>query len=363
MAKAATQADNKSAADGVFLTPSEATSILVGMYKAGTFKRTPLLRGSPGCGKTSAVRAAAEQLGIEYIEINPTMPADEVGGIPELVRKEGKATRTDYALPAWFPKRSEKPDLKAIICLDDALQGDRMMQQVMANLILARNLRGHALPEGVMIVATGNRVEDKAGVTRTLTHFADRMCWLNVRADATAWADDFAIPKGLDQRVIAYILQDKSKLDMFDANAEKCATSRTWEAVSEHLKMIAAEPDTKRDKVAHAVLGGEIGQGEAIKFWAYCQMWGKLPNALDVLKDPAGASINYKLDEQYALVVSIANVMDETNFGAALQYIDRLGPDLTVLAIKVAVKYHPELTDTDAYLKWCKQNQAVLRPT
>lgn len=351
----------------ITLTPSECTMLLVGLYKAGNYYRTQCLTGSPGCGKTSAVRAAAQELakiypGFGYEEINPTMPADEVGGIPDLIRVEGHATMTDYALPKWFGKLD--PDWKGIICLDDALQGDRLMQQTLANLILARNLRGHALPKGAMIVATGNRVEDKAGVTKTLSHLADRMCTINVKTEPTSWVDNFAIPKGIDERVIAYIMRDKSKLDMFDPNLPKCATSRTWEAISGHLRYIdtlnGPGLDQVRNKMAQALLSGEIGMGEAISFHAFCGMFGRLPDIDDLLKNPSTAKVDYELDIQYALAISIAQRIDGGNFGAALEYIDRIGPDLTTVAIKLATKAKPELKTAPAWQAWAIKNQDVV---
>lgn len=370
MAKPAKAMENISESiDAVTLTPGEGTNLIVGSYIAGTYKRTLLFRGAPGIGKTSLARNAAIELrntypDFQYIEINPTMPADEVGGIPDLIRMEGQATRTDYAMPAWFPTAASNPDWRGIICLDDALQGDRMMQQVLANLIQARNLRGHALPEGAMVVATGNRMEDKAGVTRTLSHFADRMCWINIEANPNDWIEHFAIPKGIDQRVIGYIMMDKSKLNVFDPNADKCPTSRTWEAVSNWTKYLdtlkGPGKDNVRNKFAQAVLGGELGIGEATKYWAFCQLFGRLPDVKTLLSDPANAKIDYDLDVQYALVIAIANQMDDTNFAAALEYIDRIGPDLTSLAVKVGVGFNPKLLESKAFTKWSVKNQDVI---
>lgn len=354
---------------GVTLTPGEGAKLIVDSYLNGTFKRTLLFRGSPGIGKSSLAKAAAEELrktfpDFQYVEINPTMPAEEVGGIPDLIRVEGQATRTDYALPAWFPTKAEKPNWKGIINLDDALQGDRMMQQTLANLILARNLRGHELPDGAMIVATGNRVEDKAGVTRALTHFADRMCWINIEAEPMAWVEQFAIPNGLSEKVIGYILFDKDKLDMFDPNKEKCPTPRTWAAVSNWVKYLDTlkNPDQAqvRDKLAHAVLSGELGEGEATSFWAFCDMWGKLPDIDHLLKNPDTANIDYELSVQYALVLAIAQRLDTNTFGAALKYIDRIGPDLTTLAIKIGTKNKPELRQLPEWQTWAAKNQALL---
>lgn len=356
--------------DDIVLSPSEAQDILVGVYLAGTFKRTPQLCGPPGCGKTSVVKAAAATLrglidpNFGYVEINPTMPADEVGGIPDLIRVEGQVTRTDYAMPKWYPTKALNPDWKGIICLDDALQGDRLMQQVLANLIHARNLRSHELPDGAMVVVTGNRVEDKAGVTKTLTHFADRMYRINVEGDADSWIDNFALPNGLDERVIGHILMDKSKLNAFDPNLPKCPTSRTWEAVSNHLKFIdslnAPDKVAKRTKYAQAVLAGELGMGEAVKFWAYCNMRDQLPDIDGLLKDPKGASINYPMDVQMALAIAIANRVDGSTLASGLEYIDRYGPDLTTVAVKLATKRDPSLKSEPAFVDWAKKNANII---
>jgi len=355
--------------DRVTLTPTEAKDMIVGMYKCGNHEMTPFLIGSPGCGKTSAARAAAVELrntypDFHYVEINPTMPADEVGGIPELIRKEGHATRTDYAMPSWFPRKEDNPDWRGIICLDDGKQGDKLMQQTLANLILARNLRGHALPEGAMIIGTGNRVEDKAGVTKTLSHLANRIFEVHVAVDPEAWINDFAIPNNLRPEIISYIMADKSKLDMFDPNAERPATSRSWERMSKHINYLDTlnGPNTAavRNKFAQAVLAGEIGMGEATKFWAFCDRFGKMPDWQKLVADPDNADIDFPLDIQYAVAVTIGQNLNANNLGNALKYIDRIGPDLTTLAVKLGMKYNPQLKGSKDYNKWLVKNTDVV---
>lgn len=356
----------KETSDIVTLTPTEGAKIITGKYNLGQYDRTLLFRGSPGIGKTTLGRAAATQLALtipnfQYIEINPTMPADEVGGLPDLVRNDGKPTVTDYALPNWFPT---DPDWKGLICLDDGLQGDRLMQQTLANLIQAKNLRRHPLPRGAMLMATGNRMEDKAGVTKTLSHFGDRMCWINIETDPKSWLEDFAIPHGIDPRIIAYIMMDNSKLDAFDPNAEKSPTPRTWEAVSGHLAYLdtlnTPAMAKVRNKFAQALLAGELGMGEATKFWAFCERYGRMPDIDKLLADPNNSSINFDLDVQYALVVGIANKMNSNNFENALTYIDRIGPDLTTLAVKLGAKGKDELLKSKAFQNWVLKNQDVI---
>ncbi len=359
---------HESSASSVTIVPSEGKDMIVSSYLAGTFHRTFIFTGSPGIGKTSLAKEAHKELQIAlkdpnfgYIEINPTMPADEVGGIPELIRKDGEATKTDYALPAWFPR---DPNWRGIICLDDALQGDRLMQQVLANFILARNLRGHPLPKGAMVIATGNRLEDKAGVTKTLTHLADRMCWLHVVADADSWIENFAVPRGLNELVIAYIMFGKDKLDAFDPNAPKCPTPRTWEAVSNwlnYLKTLKGTPlEAKTNKFAQAILGGELGVGEAARFWAYVERADKMPKLEDLLANPSTADTKFPMDVQYAIAVGLSGIVDNTNFGKALEYVDRLGPDLTTIVVKMATKRHPALLQSKDFVAWLQKNQAII---
>ena len=347
--------------DAITLTPTEAGDLLVGLYNANAFQRTTLFRGAPGIGKTSFVRAAAAKLGIDYIEVNPTMPADEVGGIPDLIREAGKPTRTDYAMPNWFPM---DPNTKAILCLDDALQGDKLMQQTLANLIQARNLRGHPLPKGVMIVATGNRVEDNAGVTRMLSHLADRMTIFHVEPDTQSWIDNFALPNGVDERIIAYVTQYPDELNDFNAKAEKCATSRTWEAVSGRMAFIDSLNFSGNEKVyqktAQAILTGELGMGKATKFWAFCQMWGKVPDVDAILQNPKAVEVVKETDIQYATAVAIAKKMTADTMGNGLEYIELMSPDLTAMAVKLGAREKPELRNSDAFTQWAVKSQEMV---
>lgn len=348
--------------DAIVLSPSEGTKLITGLYSAGAFDRTLLFRGPPGVGKTTMVRAAAGELGIDYIEVNPTMPADEVGGIPDLIRKEGEVTKTDYAMPAWFPR---DPNYKGILCLDDALQGDKLMQQTLANLIQARNLRGHPLPKGVMIVATGNRVEDNAGVTRMLSHLADRLTPINIEPDTMAWINDYAIPNGIDERIISFIQQYRDALNQFDPKLPKCPTSRTWAALSTRMAYIDSlnTPDTQDiyQKFAQAIIMGELGMGMGTKFWAYCQIHDKLPDIDDILKNPKDAKVDFEPDLQYATAVAVSKRMDKDTFSNALEYVERLGgADLTAMVVKLGTREKPELKTSPAFTKWAMSSQEMI---
>lgn len=353
--------------DVVTLNPTEGAELIVGLYNAGAYQRVPIFLGPPGIGKTSFVRSAVKQLrelhgdNFYYQEINPTMPAEEVGGIPDLVRKEGEPTRTDYAMPVWFPRKSDNPDLCGIICLDDAMQGDKQMQTTLANLIQARNLRNHELPDGIMIVATGNRAEDNAGSNRMLTHLADRMTPFHIEADPQAWINDFAIPNGVDPRIVAYIQQNPDRLNMFDPKKQKSPTSRTWAALSSRMDYIDSLVGTKNhDKFAQAIITGELGMAEGSVFWSYCGMWDKTPDLDAILADPVNASIDYPVDIRYATAVALAKKMDVQTFENAITYVNRLSTDLGAMVVKMGSQFNPELVETETFVNWAANNQELL---
>lgn len=352
--------------EAIVLNPGEAIDMIVGLYNAGAFKRTPLFRGAPGIGKTASIEGAVAELrktipDFQYIEVNPTMPADEVAGIPDLVRTDGEPTRTDYAMPTWFPR---DPNWKGIICLDDGLQGDKMMQQTLANLIHARNLRGHKLPEGAMIVVTGNRDVDNAGVGRMLSHLADRMTFFDVEADPKSWINEFALPNKVDERIISYIEQHPDKLNQFDPKAHKCPTSRTWAALSTRMAYIdslnTAKTQGKYNKFGMAIFAGELGMGEAIKFWAFCSMWGKLPNIDEILANPMEAAVVESVDLQYAVAAAVAKKMTSDTFKNGLTYVERLNPDLSAMVVKLGTRDKPELKTHEVFETWAVENAELI---
>lgn len=350
----------------IVLTPSDVTNMLAGLYLADAYDRASFFRGAPGIGKTSAVRAAVDKLretypDFGYIEINPTMPADEVGGIPDLIRADGQPTKTDYAMPSWFPT---DPEWRGIICLDDMAQGDKMMQTTLANLIQAKNLRMHPLPKGAMIVGTGNRAEDNAGSGRLLTHLADRLTIFDIEPCSKSWINDFALSNGVDERIISYIQQHEDKLNMFNAKATKCPTSRTWAALATRMDYIDSlnTPDTKAtyEKFGMAIMVGELGMGEAMAFWNFCQMWGQIPDINAILANPKDAALVESVDLQYATAAAIAKQMTLETFSNGLEYVERLNQDLTAMTVKLSTRNKPELADSEPFMDWASANQELI---
>lgn len=353
--------------DYVTLSPSEMTEVLVGVYQAGCFQRTPMLLGAPGIGKTVCVHDAVEKLreihGADffYKEIHPTMPPEELAGIPDLIRKEGAMTRTDYAMPSWFPRKEDDPDLKGIICFDDMAQANKEMQTNIANCIQARNIRGHELPDGIMIIGTGNRAEDNAGSGKLLSHLADRMTPFYIEACPQQWIKNFAIPKGVDPRIISFIQSHPDRLNMFNPKASKSPTSRTWTALSGRMAYIDSLKDTPLfSKVSQAIICGELGMANGSLFYQHFTAETVMPDLDLVIANPDTASVDYPADVRYATAMSLAKRTTNENFAAVMTYVNRLGEDLSAMVVKMIAQLDPKLQDSETFKNWAMNSQTLL---
>jgi MoxR-like ATPase len=133
-------------------------------------QRATSIIGAPGGGKTSIVREVADELGVAYVERHlPTMLVEDFG----VLYPKRDTDDLGYRLPDWFPVKGKAPE-EGILCFDDRNQAGNDLQKVLANIQQARNLHGHYLPDGWMVVSTGNRQSDRAGSNRVLSHLADR---------------------------------------------------------------------------------------------------------------------------------------------------------------------------------------------
>jgi len=131
--------------------------------------RTLSIEGSPGGGKTTIVHEVATELGIPCIERHmPTMLVEDFG-----ILFPDSTDKLNYKLPDWFPVKGQAPEA-GILLFDDRNQAGPDLQKVLANICQARTLHGVSMPDGWMVISTGNRQADRAGANRVLSHLRNR---------------------------------------------------------------------------------------------------------------------------------------------------------------------------------------------
>lgn len=310
--------------------------------------RTLSIEGAPGGGKTTIVHEVAQELDIPCIERHmPTMLVEDFG----ILFPNGD-DKLHYKLPDWFPVKGKAPE-QGILLFDDRNQAGPDLQKVLANICQARTLHGVPMPDGWMVVSTGNRQSDRAGANRVLSHLRNRETVLELEThldDWTAWA----INHGVKPEVISFIRFRPGLLHDFDPQRDQNATPRAWvDGVSDVLGTVPAEAEFECFK-------GAVGEGAAAEFVGFVRIFRKLPNPDAILLNPQTADVPKDPATLYALSGALAQRATESNFERVCTYSERMPPEFSVLTVSYAARRNPDLANTQAFTKWSINHQDVL---
>jgi len=116
--------------------------------------------GPAGIGKSDIVRQIANELDWALIDLRLTrMDSTDLTGLPYL-HEESK--QTIYYLPEFLPTAemiAEWGKKGCIIFLDELSASEPRLQASAYELILDRRIGKYKLPDNVMVVAAGNRID------------------------------------------------------------------------------------------------------------------------------------------------------------------------------------------------------------
>jgi hypothetical protein len=310
--------------------------------------RTISIEGAPGGGKTTIVHQVASELDIPCIERHmPTMLVEDFG----ILFPNGDGM-LHYKLPDWFPVKGQAPE-RGILLFDDRNQAGPDLQKVLANICQARTLHGVPMPDGWMVISTGNRQADRAGANRVLSHLRNRETVLELEThldDWTAWA----INHGVKPEVISFIRFRPGLLHDFDPQRDQNATPRSWvEGVSDVLGTVPAEAEFECFK-------GAVGEGAAAEFVGFVRIFRKLPNLDAVLLNPTTSDVPTDPATLYAISGGLAQRATDGNMDRFCTYIERMPAEFSVLSMSMAARRNPDLANTQAFTRWSLAHQNVL---
>ena len=161
------------------VTPNEAKSALQHCIK---LKRPIMMWGAPGIGKSDIVKQIGDEQKRGVIDIRlPLWEPTDIKGIPYYNQKENNMV---WASPAELPT---DPKSNAIVFLDELNSAAPAVQAAAYQLILNRRVGQYHLPEGVSIVAAGNRDSDKGVTYRMPAPLANRFVHVELRVDYEDW--------------------------------------------------------------------------------------------------------------------------------------------------------------------------------
>lgn len=354
------------------LSPNKA---LAALYSTGRAKKSAFLWGPPGIGKSDIVRELGKRLStrdsdgnvVEECEVKDVrlllMDPTDLRGIPHIVSATGKmqwsepsALPDEFVVnPAWvkatanlmkdvygmlmrndnyryvnldgtesdltdadLPERLIPNKRPVILFLDELTAAPPAVQAAAYQLVLDRKVGDYNLPENCIVVAAGNRQEDRGVVFTMPTPLANRFVHIDMTHDSNEWLD-WAINNRVHPNVLGFISSASSKLFQFDpqnSDANRAfATPRSWVAVSD-LEWVKDKYGTDAE-VHNALIEGTVGIGIGNEYNAWISDAQGLPSAKDVIsgkvtKMPTRGSTK-KISGQFYVVANVCYEMYELN--------------------------------------------------
>ncbi len=227
--------------------------------RAGGLTASWMLHGRPGIGKTEIVQELAARIGARLFDLRlTTIEPQDLRGLPyfDLERQ-----RTVWYRPEDLPDDPAQP---ALLFLDELTAAPPQLQPTVYGLLQERRVGPHHLPDSCLVVAAGNTIEDGAVAYEMGTALSDRLIHLNLVAEANDWLEGYAVPRGLDPAVIAFIRTRPDLLDTIEPALRRgdmiACSPRSWARVSALMRAIS-DRTLRRTAIA-----GVVGEAVAAEF-------------------------------------------------------------------------------------------------
>lgn len=316
-------------------------------------KRPFLLTGSPGLGKTDAVKQACEAAGIKLIISHPVVsdPTD-YKGMPAIINAGGR-TSAEF-LP--FGDLAQLIDAKEPTCFfaDDVGQSSPAVQAALMQLKLCRKINGHDISPHVTFAAATNRRTDKAGVGTFIAPLLDRFDQVY---QLEFNVDDFvqwALENGQPESIVSFARWRPSLISDFTppkGDLQKTPTPRSVAKLGALINDGLDDYDTYQ---------AACGEGFATEFHAFNSTRKEMPDIAAILKNPDAVGIPTRPDVLYATAGALSYRATAGNFANVLSYADRMPVEFQILLVKDAYSKTKALQSTPAFMAWVLKHKNVL---
>jgi len=377
--------------------PDELQDLLGKLYRSknrGGRAKPIFIFGAPGIGKTQIVAQAADEAGVDMINLDlQFMSPEDFIGIPSKVDVEdpkfddsGKLASPGKGVtrsnpPAVLPTNQGSTGKGGFIFLDEMNRANprvlnSMMQFVQQGRIGDPNRGGYQLPEGWVIVAAGNRPEDVTGAGSVAEFdfaMADRFKILNFVPDPKKWAQWARGTGKLPSEIIDFIERNPELFHYLDneKNALKFPTPRSWTDGALELQDEIIDTGAESWKeiptdTIYNIFADSIGPSAAGKLKAYLDIIKRIPErdlemivtapekATGISKGPEFSNVAYGLYEMALRKAEEMNGGKATteNLYNIMKYFSLLG-NLEILSwvyARIKEKY-PDFAVTEDTLK------------
>lgn len=294
----------------------------------------PLIKGSPGGGKSAVYRQVAESLNLFLVDIR--ISAHEPQDIAGYLAKSPDSERYRFMPLEGFIPTADDPIPEGysgfLILLDEVTHGIPEMIRALYGVVLDKKVGFADLHPNAVVALAGNRVSDNALATNLGTAFNSRVTHLELSSDPDVWLEDVAIPNKYDYRVIGFINYRKDVLNDFDPDIDEHAfcCERTWESVS---RIIDGVDDVSR---LSSIICGTISPGVGAEFIQFCSIYGKdMPSISAIINNPDSVAVPSQGMILWAVTTYLARKVDTNNAASIATYMSRVPVQYMVIFLRM----------------------------
>lgn len=332
---------------------SKSADLITKFLKA---RLVPMIKGSPGIGKSQIVHEVAKAFGLKVIDLRLAQcdPVDLMG-FPAIDPVTGKAK---YAPMDTFPVVGDeipKGYNGWLLFLDELNSAPTTVQAAAYKIILDRMVGQYHLHKNVAIVGAGNLDTDGAITNELSSALKSRLVHLTVTTNLNDW-QPWAIANGIDSRIISYLNWRPANLHNFrpDLPGDTYACPRTWAFMNQLLPHIVAD-SSNQDSLAMAT--GVVGSGVALEFLSFCGIHQNLPKLSEILAAPKLVTVPSDPSIVWALCGALSEGVTEKNCDTLMDYIVRLDVEFQIVFIRLAMaRTKQAIVSQKSIVEWVKVN-------
>lgn len=339
----------------------------VALIKAVGHRRTVLMQGDMGNGKSSTLTTLAEELPTHtpcYFDCTTKDLGDIT--LPNIATADGQGYVT-YATNEELGAHHNGP---IILMIDEIGKANPAVKNALLRLMLERKIGSYSLHPDSIVFATTNKGSEGVGDMMP-PHMRNRITVVPVRkTDHMSWIE-WGINNDIDHTLLGWVkdnphlfasFEDVRDPDenpyIFHPKQQRAAfvTPRSLHAASDILKQRALFDD----QTLTSALMGTIGDRGAMDLMAFVKLADQLPSLESIKKDPKGAKVPDSAAAICMVVYRTLATLEKDWLDAWMDYMPRLDPEAQAMFANGvrAPKYSKQamVMTNKKFTTWAMQN-------
>lgn len=356
----------------MLLKLKELPELLTTNYLAGV---NTFVLGKPAIGKTKVIEKFAADMKIREPKFKlwqfyaPSMSPMDIQASAPNYETGMLAFYNNAALPNHYKDPSEI----GILFLGEMPNADTSTIKLLQKYVNGEDMSGVLKkPEGIIVVADGNRLEDRSGAQVQGRALVSRFEQLEVFSEAEDNIE-FAIDNDWHPYVQIFFKENPQLIDNYEeafgpseaktlSQTKICgkrgiwANMRSWERVSK--KEYISEKQGR--KLTTCEVAGNVGEAIAAQYEKQKKIISNLASFSEVMRDPSGVKIPGSISEVYTLAMIVALRCESSQIALVKEFGERLPVELQIAILRnLAARKNMSLQKNPSYMAWMKTPEIV----